>query len=1186
VAAVTPDFVYELNLGGTWDATDVGTTDVTTNLTDSNPTTFSTLNPTTPIDGIRVDFTGLADLQSGDTISIDIESLGSWGSDLALLPYNASTGVTTTNKVTLTPVSLSTNIFTLTTSFITDLFDQGSDQFSVRVVQDLSLTDNGLEISEVTSNLTVYVGGNLDLSGEGDTVFTGTASSPSTTQSLTGPIPHPLSSTLTIPSTIKFDDKPLTLQFDLSNVGDTATPKEDWGVIVKLIGNYGSRTTVHIFEYIIPGKTVVIDPSGVFTFKGTFHPLMTHKSIINSVTVNEGIPLVPGQYSYNIIANRNIDEIPYFNQEINTYYLNNMYLEGNFQTISIIGDPKEFKKAYDKNIAKCHTAISIKPDPPIRKRFLKCSRIGAGSIPTSVTKPGTIPTLPTISSSSETQTTSSRTFTTPTTPTTPTDPTVTQTTTFDTIPPITPPSTPTDTFPPVLVPPVGKFPGLTTTTFPPVFTLPTIPKSPTTPTTPTIPTIKTLGTLPRNVFTLPTVPTIKTTETTTKRPTVFTLPTLRTLPTVFTLPIFPRSIFTLPTIPTTETSRPTTPTNPSIPTLGTQPTLPRNVFTLNTIPTTKKSTPTIPTLVSIPTLVTLPRSVFTLPTIPTIETTTTTKNNQVIFDKTGTFKTKPVIITDYKLIGKAIRFPGGKAKPKTEFKVVPIVDKKLGDVVDPRKTFPTDLSVPTFNTDKTIETSTTIRTSPPIVVEKISPVLKFTQLDKGSLGGTTFKTESPITNYWETIDPYPPIGNKPIKPKTEIKKVSNLPKYYPPFLKKTPVDVLIEDITKVIKIPALGVISPGSVKQKTSFRPFLDRYGIPYPGGYPLSVSLVNSLVAYYTATKQTTYLKKIEENIVIEEDNGEEAKARFFNTLAGPGLIWPQEIPDWYIPWMQKTSDTTAGNFVILNPRLYQAASRLFSFNQNMTLTVSTPKNFQAELKYNRDLGIPEKIVAVIKSNSTKNIQAYKTSDVYVDTTVSKYETIIDIDELSSKFQAPAEVIYIYYNDPILRLLLYQSAEITMVRDQFSMKSFGDNQLIYTIPKCIIIIPTDDPARCSLRGSGSKATSFGTRSITLTQSTVPSDWDGPNKPVMEVIGTYKDVWGMKQFHQSELNSDDFRYPEGTFKLVFSDTKRDTGDWMNYGSTKNNPLEKTVFEKYKEAQDILLEKGSERIPTFDEVLAK
>ena len=157
-----------------WDAADGSAIeDWLTSLTDDDTTSDSgNKQGKGPDDILRLEFPNLSTIAVGDTVSVWIIALHNYGTG-ALLPYSSATGVTTTDKITVTMVDDAENVFTLTQAFIDDLFDQGSGTWAARFVEDGEINGD-INITEIDSNLTV----------------TGAAAAP--TSHLLGPLYGPL----------------------------------------------------------------------------------------------------------------------------------------------------------------------------------------------------------------------------------------------------------------------------------------------------------------------------------------------------------------------------------------------------------------------------------------------------------------------------------------------------------------------------------------------------------------------------------------------------------------------------------------------------------------------------------------------------------------------------------------------------------------------------------------------------------------------------------------------------------------------------------------------------------------------------------------------------------------------------------------------------------------------------------
>jgi hypothetical protein len=112
---------------------------------------------------IRADYSGLSTVQSGDVLKIYANTVRT-SANYVVLPYTGASSVSATNKVG--PVTIDTSdawyTFTLTQAFIDDLFDQGSDSFSVRFAADNNTAlgnSHDIELIELDSLFSLPVPG-------------------------------------------------------------------------------------------------------------------------------------------------------------------------------------------------------------------------------------------------------------------------------------------------------------------------------------------------------------------------------------------------------------------------------------------------------------------------------------------------------------------------------------------------------------------------------------------------------------------------------------------------------------------------------------------------------------------------------------------------------------------------------------------------------------------------------------------------------------------------------------------------------------------------------------------------------------------------------------------------------------------------------------------------------------------
>ena len=159
MTATDPSLVTSVDTTG-WDQVDVSELkDMTTCCTDDNTTAACNVGSVakvgkSPDDALRIELPNLTTITNVDTVTCEITAVHNI-SGFALLPYNGATSVDVTNKITATG-STGTKVFTLTTAFIGDLFDQGSGTWACRLTEDNGISGD-YQIAETDADLTVGV---------------------------------------------------------------------------------------------------------------------------------------------------------------------------------------------------------------------------------------------------------------------------------------------------------------------------------------------------------------------------------------------------------------------------------------------------------------------------------------------------------------------------------------------------------------------------------------------------------------------------------------------------------------------------------------------------------------------------------------------------------------------------------------------------------------------------------------------------------------------------------------------------------------------------------------------------------------------------------------------------------------------------------------------------------------------
>jgi len=141
----------------TWIADDAGSQKVMTAcLTDDDTTAACNVGSVAkigkaPDDILRIELPNLSTIVAGDTVTFEITATHNIGT-FALLPYTSTIAVSDTNKITVAG-GTGSKVFTLTSSFISDLFDQGGGTWAARLTEDAGISGD-FQLAEVDSDLT------------------------------------------------------------------------------------------------------------------------------------------------------------------------------------------------------------------------------------------------------------------------------------------------------------------------------------------------------------------------------------------------------------------------------------------------------------------------------------------------------------------------------------------------------------------------------------------------------------------------------------------------------------------------------------------------------------------------------------------------------------------------------------------------------------------------------------------------------------------------------------------------------------------------------------------------------------------------------------------------------------------------------------------------------------------------
>jgi|TARA_R110000851_G_scaffold248000_1_gene400456 hypothetical protein len=343
-------------------------------------------------------------------------------------------------------------------------------------------------------------------------------------------------------------------------------------------------------------------------------------------------------------------------------------------------------------------------------------------------------------------------------------------------------------------------------------------------------------------------------------------------------------------------------------------------------------------------------------------------------------------------------------------------------------------------------------------------------LHKTTVGiATSIVPSKPIIYSWIPLDLNPPVSELEDPPIPEHTSVA-----FNPF------NIKMDDLVGSYSVP------------------YHDRVtGVMFPGGRPLENQIQNNIYKYYYNAEATTGGYSKELSLMRPVNHTFKSIYKYEKDLLRLWFAMHRGMPGGEGGGINKVHnfgdnypiDTTiedAGDAEIVHPNFDSLIPFVFNVRNYPSMRVKVDKNVNITT-YNPE--IPSKLIFVTKgttNNTDTTVSVLKPP--YINSTTTKY-TRVNETELAKKSYAPMDIIYVKYDDPILRYLKHPSAVLSWTKTQYSLRYDGYVHIINYIPRVLIIMPTDNPAYHILNGSGSTLVDINERQISFCRGLDHASW-------------------------------------------------------------------------------------------------
>ena len=277
--------------------------------------------------------------------------------------------------------------------------------------------------------------------------------------------------------------------------------------------------------------------------------------------------------------------------------------------------------------------------------------------------------------------------------------------------------------------------------------------------------------------------------------------------------------------------------------------------------------------------------------------------------------------------------------------------------------------------------------------------------------------------------------------------------------------------------------------------PFQDPdIGLMYPGGRPLDMNIQNAITRYYMRNSTSFSEELLHTRLVNHTFNSifteNQKKSAWYYTHRGEfggrgGSV--NRVSIFGDNWPIDTTLDDDSDPHVLHPNADSLLPFVFGVNNYPSLLASVANNIDID-SYS-PITVPSKIYFSLEG--TKNDTETEVDVVLppqINSTSSLYKRVIP-SELEKKAFAPVNIIYIKYDDPILKFLLHPTASVRWTKLQYNVEALGGTYMVNNIPRILVFMPTDNVAYYILNGAGSKMATLTTRTMNFCRELNPRGW-------------------------------------------------------------------------------------------------
>ena len=279
-----------------------------------------------------------------------------------------------------------------------------------------------------------------------------------------------------------------------------------------------------------------------------------------------------------------------------------------------------------------------------------------------------------------------------------------------------------------------------------------------------------------------------------------------------------------------------------------------------------------------------------------------------------------------------------------------------------------------------------------------------------------------------------------------------------------------------------------------------------FPGGRPLPVNIQNSLVDFYSQdpvlyAEELSYLSKTNHTYISTWNNPRMKWSHFLHAHrggkgkggTGGGLNLLTSFLDSKKWVLNQTFDGTLSSTVdtwkpdVLHPAMDSLFPFIHGIQNFPQLTFTVEDGWEAS--HTTIEKIPPKFYYFLDGlPSNPNVHIEFADPPYLWNVDSQYTQISD-KEANKKLIAPMHIVYLKYNDPVIKYLMDPTCKINFRRIEHNLRGAGYPHQVFAPPKVIVFLPSDNVAYTLLSGMGSRGVNINTRTMNICRGLSPRDW-------------------------------------------------------------------------------------------------